>query len=85
MDYTHITNAHPAFIDNLYQQFKKDPLSVPEGWREFFAGFEYAAGHTSSTAATGQVGGSNSKELAVVKLIQAYRLRGHLMSETNPI
>ncbi len=85
MDYTHITNAHPAFIDNLYQKFKQDSLSVPEGWREFFAGFEYAAGQPLSTDPTGGEGAFNTKELAVVNLIQAYRLRGHLLSETNPI
>jgi 2-oxoglutarate dehydrogenase E1 component len=85
MDYTHITNAHPAFIDNLYQKFKQDPLSVPEGWREFFAGFEYAAGQPLSTESTDGEGAFNTKELAVVNLIQAYRLRGHLLSETNPI
>ncbi|MGC5340666.1 2-oxoglutarate dehydrogenase E1 subunit family protein, partial [Escherichia coli] len=27
-DFSYITNSHPAFIENLYQEFVKNPASV---------------------------------------------------------
>ena len=84
MDYTHITNAHPAYIEGLYKQFQTDPESVADGWREFFAGFDYAS--NNGNAENNQKSPVfSTKELSVFSLINAYRLRGHLNSDTNPI
>ena len=84
MDYTHITNAHPAYIEGLYKQFQTDPKSVADGWREFFAGFDYAS--NNGNAENNQISPVfSTKELSVFSLINAYRLRGHLNSDTNPI
>lgn len=90
MDYSFISNAHPAYIEGLYQQYKNNPESVADGWKEFFAGFDYATQHengleTTDSAPTNRASFSSPKELAVLNLIQAYRMRGHLVSTTNPI
>jgi 2-oxoglutarate dehydrogenase E1 component len=90
MDYSFISNAHPAYIEGLYQQYKNAPESVADGWKEFFAGFDYATQNNDNSeeagaANTGQAAFSSPKELAVLNLIQAYRMRGHLTSTTNPI
>jgi 2-oxoglutarate dehydrogenase E1 component len=29
-DYSYITSSHPAYIENLYQDYVKDPNSVDE-------------------------------------------------------
>lgn len=90
-DYSYVFNAHPAYIDSLYQQFKADPQAVEEGWRTFFAGFEFGAQHQNGHAESvrDQIREVSSedllKEYGVVSLIHGYRTRGHLLSTTNPI
>ena len=91
-DYSYISNAHPSFIDAMYQQYKQDPNSVEQSWRTFFQGFEFGAnGHADQiTVPTNGVAEANKlvftpKELQVIGLINGYRRRGHLLSKTNPI
>ncbi len=81
--YSYISNAHGAYIDDLYRSYKDDPQSVDVTWQKFFEGFEFSLqkfgenGHATSTV--------SSKETAVRNLIFAYRGRGHLKSDTNPV
>ena len=82
--YSYLSNAEPAVIDELYNQFKQDPTSVEESWKRFFEGFEF--GHYGQNGTTEKVSDDHlRKELSVVHLIHAYRSRGHLLSKTNPI
>ncbi len=90
-DFSYITNSHPAFIENLYQEFVKNPESVDPELKKFFEGFDFAIsnanGHVAA-APSKAVSGSAAdltKEFAVYKLIQAYRKKGHLIARTNPI
>ncbi len=46
-DFSYITNSSPAFIENLYQDFVKDPNSVDPEMKKFFEGFDFAV--TSGT------------------------------------
>jgi 2-oxoglutarate dehydrogenase E1 component len=92
MDYSFISNAHPSYIEGLYQQFQQDPDSVAAGWKEFFLGFEYAANSDAASdsdsgtlAKSSPVASFTPKEFGVLQLIAAYRQRGHLTSTTNPI
>ena len=96
-DFQYITNAHPAYIENLYKDFVKDPQSVEVDMRQFFEGFDFAissaipvtngngntapAASASTTTDTIQL----DKELSVYQLILAYRQKGHLIAKTNPI
>jgi len=84
-DFSFIANAHPSFIETMYEKYKQDPTSVDGSWASFFKGFEYAApsnGNGSvSTGATGDL----EKEFGVMSIIHGYRDRGHLLSTTNPI
>ena len=41
-DFQYITSQHPAFVENLYQDFVKDPESVDPELRKFFEGFDFA-------------------------------------------
>jgi len=41
-DFSYITNSSPAFIENLYRDFVKDPNSVDPEMRKFFEGFDFA-------------------------------------------
>ena len=95
-DFQYITNAHPAYIENLYNDFLQEPASVDPDMRKFFEGFDFAISSGSAAIAsttgkpaaepgftTGAV--SLDKEFGVYQLIQAYRKKGHLVAKTNPI
>src|SRR6185369_2296979 len=41
-DFQYITSQHPAFVENLYQDFIKNPESVDPEFRKFFEGFDFA-------------------------------------------
>ncbi|MEZ4983903.1 MAG: hypothetical protein R2795_02505 [Saprospiraceae bacterium] len=88
-DFSFIANAHPSYIENLYEQYQADPANVEQSWAAFFKGFEFASesnGHASGTVSAGALSGEQvAKELRVLSLIKAYRDRGHLLSTTNPI
>ena len=92
-DFSYITNSHPSFIEGLYQDFLKDPESIDPDFRRFFEGFDFAqsfggngaAGVAAGTAVPGTAVTNLDKEFAVYQLIQAYRKKGHLVANTNPI
>lgn len=91
-DFQYITNSHPSYIENLYNDFLKDPGTVDPDIRKFFEGYDFAASNMPASkpgaAVNGQITVSTSqldKEFAVYQLIQAYRRNGHLVAKTNPI
>lgn len=40
--FSYIANAHVAYIDELYVEYKKNPEAVDPSWKSFFDGFEFA-------------------------------------------
>ena len=91
-DFQYITNAHPAYIESLYQDFIKNPSSIDIEMRKFFEGFDFAVSMSSSGEKAVADGNTDSqttvqfaKELGVYQLIQAYRRKGHLIATTNPV
>lgn len=99
-DFSYITNSHPAFIENLYQDFLKDPNSVDPDLKKFFEGFDFAVGQgkngtngangTATSVLTETVTGTGEsfdwrKEVGAYRLILGYRNKGHLIAKTNPI
>jgi 2-oxoglutarate dehydrogenase E1 component len=84
--YSYIANAHGNYIDELYQSYKEDPGNVDESWQRFFEGFEFNIQQYGETPAAALDDTSLSpKETKVRNLIHAYRTRGHLESNTNPV
>jgi 2-oxoglutarate dehydrogenase E1 component len=98
-DFSFITSAHPSFVENLYQEFTRNPDSVDPEFRKFFEGFDFAMTNAvtpSSIGASvttvqakpenGQAAvGNLAKELGVYRMILGYRNKGHLIADTNPI
>ena len=82
--YSYIANAHGSYLDELYADFKKDPTSVDESWQKFFEGFEFSLQKYGENGATAEEAFS-TKDTQVRNLIHAYRSRGHLKSDTNPV
>ncbi len=92
--YSYLSNVDSAWLDDLHQQYQKDPASVETGWARFFEGFEFAKalhgdGAPDAVAeASAKASGGNErfeKEFRVLELINAYRTRGHLFTDTNPV
>ncbi|MDE3183569.1 MAG: 2-oxoglutarate dehydrogenase E1 component [Bacteroidota bacterium] len=91
-DFSYITSSHPAYIESLYTDFKKNPESVDADLRKFFEGFDFAVstqngnGKAATVTETSPVSVSNlDKEFGVYQLILSYREKGHLVAKTNPI
>jgi 2-oxoglutarate dehydrogenase E1 component len=71
-----VQQANAAYIEDLYERFRRDPGSVPEEWALFFAGFDLAGLRTAPVpAASGGVG----------ELIQRYRIHGHRAAHLDPL
>jgi len=47
-DFSYITNSSPAFIENLYQDYIKDPNSIDPDLKKFFEGFDFAMSNAVS-------------------------------------
>ena len=95
-DFSYITSSHPAFIENLYQDFRKDPNSVDPEFKKFFEGFDFAitnvnGGNGKYTTATATApppaaeGIDWMREVRAYRMILGYRNKGHLIAKTNPI
>ncbi len=79
-NYSFLTNATPQFLENLYNDFKKDSTQVDPEFRKFFEGFDFATLNFS-----GKQGSFSADEFKVYNLITAYRNKGHLIANTNPL
>ncbi len=95
-DFSYITSSHPAFIENLYNDYISNPDSVDPEMKKFFEGFDFAIsssknGHTNSNGAATAVKevpvatDNWRQEIKIYRLILGYRNKGHLLAKTNPI
>ncbi len=95
-DFSFITNSHPNYIEQLYNDYLKSPESIDPELKKFFEGLDFAfntfginkkENDKIPTAIPGTLknGIEQTKELGVYQLIRAYRKRAHLISNTNPI
>ena len=89
-DFSYITNSHPAYIENIYNDFVANPESVDPEMRKFFEGFDFAVSKVHLLYLQQMVRQLNGKhvdvqslqkELSVYQLIQAYRKKGHLVQK----
>ena len=93
-DFQFITNAHPSYIENIYNDYVKNPASVDADMKKFFEGFDFAVGNNlvtngkpvvAATLTLNSIATNLDKEFAVYQLIQSYRKKGHLIAKTNPL
>ena len=80
--YSFINNADPEYLDQLYRQFRENPEKVDPGWRQFFQGFDFALKNYPQKATAAF---ETADEFKVINLINDYRRRGHLFTQTNPV
>src|SRR5882762_5371578 len=83
--YSYISNADVGYLDQLYQNYKKDPTSVDVSWQKFFEGYDFSVQRTNNGHGAVADDSVTIKETQVRTLIHAYRSRAHLKSNTNPV
>ena len=96
--FSFLNAAHTDFFAQLYDQYLDNPDSVEPSWRAFFQGFDFGTatysdhdpGEYIANVASGNIEDPHAseklqKEFDVLKLIDAYRTRGHLFTKTNPV
>jgi len=96
--FSFLNAAHTEFFAQIYEQYLENPDGIEPSWRVFFQGFDFGmATYNAEKAITqmtniatenvgsGQISDKILKEFSVLKLIDGYRTRGHLFTETNPV
>ncbi len=78
--FSYMGNMDIAVIEQMYTQYQNNPESVDTSWQRFFEGFEFAR-----TQFNGEFSDAFDKEFKVINLINGYRKRGHLFTNTNPV
>ncbi len=88
--FSFLNAAHTAYFADLYDQYLQNPDAVEPSWRAFFQGYDFGSenyglkGEIIDGVST-QIPEHVQKEFQVVKLIDGYRMRGHLFTKTNPV
>ena len=91
--YSYLKSINAEYIEELLERYQKDPESLDASWRFFFEGFEL--GDLPTNGKNGQATQSNgasatsaydlSSEAKVAELITAYRERGRLIANLDPL
>ncbi|WP_136481479.1 2-oxoglutarate dehydrogenase E1 component [Cognatitamlana onchidii] len=88
--FSFLNAAHTAYFADLYDQYLQNPDAVEPSWRAFFQGYDFGSenycvnGEIIEGVST-QIPEHVQKEFNVVRLIDGYRMRGHLFTKTNPV
>ena len=86
--YSFLNTAHTSYFAELYDQYLINPKEVEPSWRAFFQGFEFGIEESNkkkSDFKKVEIPDNILNEFKVVRLINAYRTRGHLFTKTNPV
>ncbi|MBI1795781.1 MAG: 2-oxoglutarate dehydrogenase E1 component, partial [Candidatus Eisenbacteria bacterium] len=70
-----VQQANAAYIEALYERYRRDPASVPEEWALFFAGFDLAGQRGAPAAGAG----------GIAELIRRWRADGHRAAHLDPL
>ena len=88
--FSFLNAAHTAYFADLYDQYLQNPDTVEPSWRAFFQGYDFGSenyglnGEIVEGVST-QIPEQVHKEFNIVRLIDGYRMRGHLFTKTNPV
>ncbi len=95
-----LSGSNAPYVEQLYEDFLEDPQTVSANWRNFFErlpkinGAHKDVSHSQIkddfrnlgfSASSGIDAAYEKKQVRVLQLINAYRFRGHLRANTNPL
>src|SRR5438552_3492368 len=76
-----LNQVSPDYIEALESLYQNDPRSVPSDWAYFFDVLHLGQDANATASENFQV----ADELQVFNLITAYRARGHLLAQVDPL
>ncbi|KAA3632727.1 MAG: 2-oxoglutarate dehydrogenase E1 component [Proteobacteria bacterium] len=91
---SYLSGGNAAYLEDLYQQYLKEPDSIDPAWVKVFRqlGESPTALYTAQSRGAGTVFGSEQwtagvakRQSGVLRLINAYRTRGHQVAATDPL
>src|SRR5579862_2337167 len=97
---TPLYGGNAEFLDALYEQYLRDPASVEERWRRYFAQLGGAGAERAHAPVRAQIAAraaqppapattaapaANAQQAAVSRLIQVWINRGHLLANIDPL
>jgi 2-oxoglutarate dehydrogenase E1 component len=99
---TFLYGSNAGFVEELYERYLKDPASIDESWRAFFAQFggealqrpqpvQYVsdgsrvAAPAPLAAPSGDALAQTTDSVRALMLIHAYRVRGNLIADLDPL
>ncbi|WP_376696054.1 2-oxoglutarate dehydrogenase E1 component [Wenzhouxiangella sp. EGI_FJ10305] len=96
---SHLSGGNADYVETFYEAWLDDPESVPENWRKIFSQLADSVdtetrhrqieAHFRSLAANGHYSAGTAaedfKQAGVLRLINAYRVRGHQRAELDPL
>src|SRR5829696_7220703 len=74
-----------GYIAEQYERYRRDPASVEESWRQFFAVARSLAGGPEAAGAAAADPAMLSKVASAATLVQAIRTYGHLAVPLDPL
>jgi 2-oxoglutarate dehydrogenase E1 component len=83
-----VNRANAEYIDRLYEQYQKDPRSLEDHWKAFFAGFNLGLDRTATGATTPAPvasGNADWSNAGIFDLVHSYRELGHFVAKLDPL
>jgi 2-oxoglutarate dehydrogenase E1 component len=82
-----VNRANADYIDRLYQQYQRDPRSVEDRWKAFFAGFDLGLDRTASGATPPPANSEDAgwSTAGIFDLVHSYRELGHFVAKLDPL
>ena len=98
MDRSYLNRTNLEYVENLMDLYQENPESVDPVWQKFFEGVEvgqkgdlefksppFNENGTKDDLDSSSPSNTDSSELKVYELIQAYRDYGHLKAQLDPL
>ena len=104
-DSSMVDGGNAAYLEEIYEQYLKDPSQVPADWQKYFSSLPQSNqkdvphsdikeqfiqlaksnGARGASASSGNSTEHEIKQIQVLRLINAYRLQGHLHAQIDPL
>jgi len=80
-----LSQVSPEYIEALEKLYEQDPKAVPSEWAFFFDVLRLGQGEPRFIPSLAEGSSEVADEIQVSNLINAYRMRGHLLAKLDPL
>lgn len=81
---SYLSRTNLEYLENLYEEFLKDPSNLDQEWARFFEGVEFAKTKGLDVNSE-QTSSTTPNEIKIHELIRIYRDYGHLNAKLDPL